>query len=182
VGIMVKVQNIMKHNVITIDPTLTVSDAAKIMTNNRVGSVVVLDEKMMPIDMITDDDIVGLIAAGKDPKSIKINDVPKKRELITASPDDDVLKVTKKMIKSGVKRLPVVKQGRLQGIISDKEILLTAPELLEIMSEKLRSRVENVAQPDSEISGICEECESYSDELNNISGRWLCEVCRGKET
>ncbi len=179
---MVRVSEIMKHNVITMDPELTVSDATKIMTNNRVGSVVVLNKDMMPIDMVTTDDIVGLIASGKDPKSVRIKDVPRKRELITASPDDDILKVTKKMIKTGVKRLPVVKDGKLHGIISDKELLLTAPELLEIMSEKLRSRVENVAQPDQEISGICEECESYSDELKNIGGRWLCEICRGEES
>ena len=151
---MVKVKEIMKRNVITVDPTLMVSDAAKIMTNNRIGSVIVLDDKMRPIDIVTDDDIVGLIAAGKNPKGICIKDIPTKRKLIIASPDDDVLKITKKMIKTGVKRIPVIKDGKLQGIISDKEILLTAPELLEIMSEKLRSRVEKVAQLDQKISGI----------------------------
>ena len=72
----------------------------------------------------------------------------------------------------------MIKNGKLQGIISDKEVLLTAPELLEIMSEKLRARVDRVAQPDQEISGICEDCESYSDELKSVSGRWLCEDCR----
>ncbi|RLI96797.1 MAG: CBS domain-containing protein [Candidatus Aenigmatarchaeota archaeon] len=173
-----KVKDIMKSNVITVDPQLTVSDAAKIMTNNRIGSVVVLDKKMKPVDIVTDDDIVGLIAGGKDPKKLKIKDIPKKRDLITTSPEDDVLKTTKRMIKTGVKRLPVIKDGKLQGIVSDKEILITAPELLEIMSEKLRTRVEMVAQPDQHISGICEECESYSDELVNLGGRWLCEDCR----
>ena len=86
---MVKVKEIMKRNVITVDPTLTVSDAAKIMTNNRIGSVIVLDEKMKPIDIVTDDDIVGLIAAGKNPKSISIKEIPTTRKLIAVSPDDD---------------------------------------------------------------------------------------------
>jgi len=175
---MLKVKSIMKRNVITVDPGLTVSDAAKIMTNNRIGSVIVLDKKMKPVDIVTDDDIVGVIAAGKNPKKIRIRDIPTKRKLVVASPDDDILKTTKRMIKSGVKRLPVIKDGKLQGIVSDKEILLTAPELIEIMSEKLRTRVDCVAQPDQEISGICELCESYSDELKNVSGRWLCEDCR----
>ena len=176
---MIKVKDIMKRNVITVDPGLTVSDAAKIMTNNRIGSVIVIDKKMRPVDIVTDDDIVGLVAAGENPKKIKVKDIPTKRKLISASPDEDVLKVTKRMIKTGVKRLPVIKNGKLQGIVSDKEILLTAPELLEVMSEKLRARVENVAQPDQEISGICENCEAYSDELRSIGGRWLCEDCRG---
>jgi len=175
---MVKVKNIMKRNVITVDPDLMVSDVAKIMTNNRIGSVIVLNSKMKPVDIVTDDDIVGLIATGKNPKNVKIKDIPTKRKLIIASPDDDVLRVTKRMIKTGVKRLPVIKDGKLQGIVSDKEVLLTAPELLEIMSEKLRARIEGVAQPDQEISGICERCESYSDELKSVGGRWLCEDCR----
>jgi len=175
---MVKVKEIMKRNVITIDPELTVSDAAKIMTNNRIGSIIVTDKKMKPVGIVTDDDIVGLIAAGKNPKKTKIKEIPTKRKLVSTLPDDDVLKVTKRMIKTGVKRLPVIKDGKLQGIISDKEILITAPELLEVMSEKLRTRVEMVAQPDQEISGICEQCESYSDELKNIGGRWVCEDCR----
>lgn len=176
---MVKIREIMKRNVITIDPDLSVSDAAKIMTNNRIGSVIVIDKKMRPIDIVTDDDIVGMIAAGKNPRKVKIKDIPTRRKLISASPDDDVLKVTRRMIKSGVKRIPVIKDGRLQGIVSDKEILLTAPELLEIMSEKLMARVDRVAQPDQVISGICENCEAYSDELKSIGGRWLCEDCRG---
>jgi len=175
---MVKVKDIMKRNVITVDPELTISDTAKIMTNNRVGSVIVIDKKMRPVDIITDDDVVGLIAAGKNPKKTKVKDVPTKRKLISASPDEDVLKITKRMIKNGIKRLPVIKNGKLQGIVSDKEILLTAPELLEIMSEKLRARIDMVAQPDQTISGICENCESYSDELKNVGGRWLCEDCR----
>ncbi len=176
---MVKVKEIMKRNVITVDPNLTVSDAAKIMTNNRIGSVIVIDKKMKPVDIVTDDDIVGLIAAGGNPKKVKIKDIPTRRKLISASPEEDILKVTKLMIKTGIKRVPVIKDGKLQGIVSDKEILLTAPELLEIMSEKLRTRVDRVTQPDQVISGICENCEAYSDELKNIGGRWLCEDCRG---
>lgn len=174
---MVKVREIMKTNVITVDPTLTVSDVAKIMTNNKIGSVVVVDKDLKPIDIVTDDDIVSIVASGKDPKKVIIKDIPSSMTLISASPDDDILKVSKKMIKNGVKRIPIIENGNLQGIVSDKEILLTAPELLEVLSEQLRTRVDMVANPDQEISGICENCESYSDELKSNSGRWLCEDC-----
>ena len=176
---MVKVKEIMKNHVITVDPEVNVSDAAKIMTNNRVGSLVVMkDDK--PTGIVTDDDIVSVIATGKNPKEVKIKDLPRtKRRFITASPDEDVLKVTRKMIRNGVKRIPVVKDGKLMGIVSDKEILLMSPELIDILSEKLKMRVDMVAQPDQEISGICEGCEAYSDNLRNVGGRWLCEDCRG---
>ena len=174
---MVKVHEIMKKSVVTVDPELTLADVAKIMTNNRVGSVVIMD-KAKPIGMVTDDDIVGTIAMGKDPKKVKISKLKKKIRFVTTSPDDDVLKVTKKMVKTGIKRVPVIKNGKLVGIVSDKELLLISPELINVLSEKLKKRVEAVAQPDQEISGICERCESYADNLKNISGRWLCEECR----
>ena len=89
-----------------------------------------------------------------------------------------LLNITKKMIKSGVKRIPVIKDGKLQGIISDKEVLMVSPEMINVLSERLKARVALVARPDNEISGICERCEAYSDELKNRAGRWWCEDCR----
>ena len=89
--------------------------------------------------------------------------------------------IAKKMIKNGIKRMPVVDdKNNLVGIVSDKEILLISPELIEILSEKIKMRVESVAKPEEVISGICEECGEYSDELTNIDGRWICPECRDK--
>jgi CBS domain-containing protein len=174
---MIKVKNIMKTRVITVDPGLNISDAAKIMTNNRVGSLIVMESKR-PVGIVTDDDIVGVVASGRDTKGVRIKDLPKKKGFITASPEEGITEVTKKMIKHGVKRLPVVKDGRLMGIVSDKEILLVSPELLDILSEKLKMRVESVSRPDQKISGICEDCGEYSDSLRNVGGSWLCDDCR----
>lgn len=174
---MVKIKEIMKKSVVTIDPDLTLADVAKIMTNNRVGSVIVM-ENSKPVGIVTDDDIVGSIARGQDPKKIKIKKLKKRMRFVTTSPDEDVFKVSKKMVKNGVKRIPVLKDGKLVGIVSDKELLLMSPELIEVLSEKLKMRVDSVARFDQSISGICERCEAYSDELKNVGGRWLCEGCR----
>lgn len=173
---MVKVKEIMKKYVVTADPEITISNIAKIMTNNRIGSVVIVKNNK-PIGIITSEDITTIVARGMDPKTVKAKDI-KKRRFITASPNDDILKVTKIMVKNGVKRLPIVKNGKLLGIVSDKELLSTSPELIDILSEKLKARIERVANPVEIISGICENCESYSDELKNVGGRWLCEGCR----
>ena len=97
---------------------------------------------------------------------------------MTVSPDEGITKVAKKMIKTGVKRFPVVDEGKLVGIISTKEILLVSPELIEILSEKLKAKVDAVARPDQTISGLCERCGEYSDELKNVEGRWICQDCR----
>lgn len=174
---MVKVADIMKRSVVTIDPDLTLADVAKIMTNNRIGSVIVMN-RAKPVGIVTDDDIVGAIARGRDPKNIRVRSLKKRLRFVTASPDENVLKVTKKMVKTGVKRVPVIKDGKLVGIVSDKEVLLMSPELVNVLSEKLKMRVDSVASPDQEISGICERCEAYADNLRNVDGRWVCEECR----
>ncbi len=175
---MVRVEKIMKRNVITVDPGVSVSDAARIMTNNRVGSVILM-EKNTPVGILTVNDIVSVVAAGKDPKKIHVNEVPKRKTgFVTARPDEQVQTVTKRMLKTGVKRMPVVKDGKLLGIVSDKEVLLVSPELLDILSEKLKMRVETAARTDQSIAGICEGCEGYSDNLRNVGGKWLCESCR----
>ncbi|HJW96676.1 MAG TPA: CBS domain-containing protein [archaeon] len=173
---MIKVKNIMKTRVITADPGVSITHAAKMMTNNRVGSIIVI-KSGKPVGIVTDDDIVGIVAGNRNPNVVKIRDIPVRKKFVTASPEETITEVTKKMIKNGIKRVPVVKNGKLIGIVSDKEILLVSPELLDILSEKLKMRVESVARPERTISGICEECGEYSDSLTNVAGSWLCEDC-----
>jgi CBS domain-containing protein len=173
---MVKVKEIMKRYVITVDPDASIADVSRIMTNNRVGSLVVM-EKNKPVGIVTDSDIVSIVAEGKSPKKVKIRDL-KKQGFISATPNDTMMHVIKLMVKNGVKRVPIIENGKLEGIVSDKEILLVSPELIEVMSERLRSRVGMVARPRQTISGICEDCGNYSEELRSSSGRWLCEDCR----
>jgi len=173
---MVKIREIMKKRVITVDPEATIADVSRIMTNNRVGSLVIM-KSGKPVNIVTDSDIVGVIAEGKNPNKVKIKDL-KMGKFVTAAPNDTMLHVIKVMVKNGVKRIPIIEGGKLEGIVSDKEILLVSPELIEVLSEKLRARVGMVAGPRQTISGICEDCGNYSDELKNTSSKWICEDCR----
>ncbi len=174
-----KVKDVMKKHVVTVDPSMNMSTISKILTNNRIGSVVIL-KNGKPSGMITTNDIVTVIAKNQDPKNIKAGEFwgKKKRPFITVTPDEMIFKVAKKMLKSGIKRFPVVEDGEMKGIVSTKEIILVAPELIEILSEKLKAGVERVAKPEQTISGLCEKCGEYSDELKNTEGRWFCQDCR----
>ena len=177
---MVAIRNIMRTKVITVSPSASLYTISKILSNNRIGSVVVVDRKK-PVRLITESDIVHALAHDKDLKKTKANDL-KKKPLVSAHPSEDLLEVARKMIKSGVKRLPIIdSSGKLVGIVSEKEILLAAPELIEVLSEKLKSRLDRVADTGQEISGLCENCGSYSDDLEHTQGRWFCEDCRNEE-
>ncbi len=166
----------MRFPVVTATPEATINSIARIMTNNRIGAVVIMEHNK-PVGIITGDDVVGAVAKGPSAVHARVRPLLN-RLFVTVSPDDDILKATKIMIKQGKKRIPVVKDDKLLGIISEKEILLTAPEMLTVLSEKLKASVERVPRQDDEISGVCEECEDYSEELGSVNGRWLCEECR----
>lgn len=172
----VKAKDVMRKQVVTVDTTFSLDSVAKIMSNNKIGSVVIL-ERSKPVGIVTSEDIVAAVARGASPKKIRIKELTK-RAFITASPEENILKISKLMLKRGIKRVPILKGGNLEGIVTDKEILLTAPEMIGVLSEKLKARVERVAKPDTLISGICERCEAYSDRLGSSAGRWLCEDCR----
>ena len=127
---MVKVKEIMRKQVITVEPDFTLDAIAKIMSNNKIGSVVVMERKN-PVGIVTSEDIVSLVARGKSPKKAKAKELTQ-REFITASPEDNLLKIAKIMIRKGVKRVPIIHKNKLEGILTDKEILLTAPELIDV--------------------------------------------------
>ena len=177
----------MKKRVITISPDKTVADAARVMTNNRVGSLVVVKNDNKPQDIVTESDVTTVVAKGMDPTKTKLSGLKSKKlkkrhhPLIAVKPSDNILDVTRLMVKNGVKRVPVIENGKLIGMIADKEILIISPELIEILSEKLRSRVNDVANPRQIISGMCEDCGAYSDELKQIGESWICSECRADE-
>ena len=173
---MPKVKDVMRKSVLTIGPTERVSEVAKLLTKNKIGSAVVVRDQR-PVGIVTAEDIVGVVAKGKDPRRLRVNKLPRK-VFVTVTPDVDLVKTARLMVAKGVKRLPVVSEGRLVGIITDKEMLLTAPEMMEILNERLQMHVDRVAEPRQMITGLCDECEMYSDRLRKIGGQWLCEECR----
>lgn len=176
---MVSIKNLMKAKAVTTDPNTSLYRVSQILSNNKIGSVIIVDKKK-PVGIVTERDIVLAAAQKKNLEKTKAKDL-KKRPLVTVSPSDDLLDVTRKMVKHGFKRLPVVDRGHLVGVISEKEILLAAPELIEVLSEKLKERLDKVANPDGEISGLCENCGDYSEDLQHTQGRWYCEDCRNDE-
>jgi CBS domain-containing protein len=177
---MVKVKEVMKSYVVTIAPSAALEEVAKIMSSNKIGSVVVVDNGR-PTGIITDSDVVAAAAGRKDLRKTKVSSLSLRR-LITTAPEEDLMKAARVMVKDGIKRLPVVDKGKLVGILTDKEVLSSTPEMIEILSERLKARCGvPLADSSQTISGICEDCEGYSDDLKQVNDQWLCEDCRTAE-
>lgn len=176
---MAKVRSIMRGKVITVDFSMSISGAARVMSNNRIGSVVIAKDGE-PAGIMTREDIVKAAAHGKDLKNTKVSEL-KRKKFITASPDDDLKTVVQIMVENGVSRVPVIDKGKLVGILTEKEILVADPKMADLLAEKMKYRIAEVSDETETISGVCENCGDFSNDLRHSEGRWHCETCRNEE-
>jgi CBS domain-containing protein len=115
------IKDYMDKDFPTIEVEATVVDAAKLLAKSGKGYVIVL-EKGKPYGIVTEWDLVSkILAAEIDAKKTtlkKITSAP----LITIDPDEDLLRASELMQKSGIKRIPVVKGGVVYGVITSTNI------------------------------------------------------------
>lgn len=112
-----KVKDIMTKSVAYINPDSSVTEAAQLMQKHNVGSIPVCDKNGV-IGMITDRDIVVRnVAHGTDPHSTPVKNVMTS-QVTTVTPDMDVGKVSGIMAANQVRRIPVVDNNMLVGIVA----------------------------------------------------------------
>jgi CBS domain-containing protein len=122
----------------------TVAEAARLMRQHHVGSLVVVDQvnggKRVPVGIVTDRDaVVEVMATGLDPNAITVGDIMG-QELVTARESEGVLETMQIMRYKGVRRLPIVgRAGELIGIVS-------IDDLLEVLAEEFSELAKVVAR------------------------------------
>ncbi|NJD02939.1 MAG: CBS domain-containing protein [Ruminiclostridium sp.] len=111
------VKDIMTRNVAYINPDSSVTEAAQLMQKHNVGSIPVCDKNGV-IGLVTDRDIVVRnVAHGTDPNSTPVKSVMTSK-VTTVSSDMDVEQVTGIMSKNKIRRIPVVDNNMLVGIVA----------------------------------------------------------------
>jgi predicted transcriptional regulator len=171
----IHVSEIMRKGVITAKKTDTVQKAAGMMKKSKIGRVVVIDKGKI-IGILTDSDIIDVVSKGmplKTPISKAMN-YPVK----TITPETDIEDAIKTINKYNIGGLPVTERGKLVGIVTERDLVKAEPGLLDLMREK--ENLEHVSPSEKElmISGECDECKNYSENLRLVEGRFLCEDCR----
>jgi len=128
----------------------TVAATAKLMRQNHVGCIVVVEQlnggRRLPVGMVTDRDIVvEVIAPGLDAETITAGDIMA-TELVTVAESEGLLETMEIMRYKGVRRIPVVdSNGQLIGIASIDDLLeILAEELSELAKIVGRERVHEV--------------------------------------
>ncbi|MEA2521217.1 MAG: hypothetical protein QOI81_863 [Actinomycetota bacterium] len=124
-----QVADVMHTDVKTADSGDTFADVAKLMRTNGISSVVVLEGKKLA-GIVTERDIVNLVAAGGDPHSVKVAHGMTRRDLETVGSKTDLNDVAAHMVSRNIRHLPVVDRGRVVGIISIRDLTKWAAEEL----------------------------------------------------
>ena len=114
------VRRIMTPEVVSIYTSAKISDAIDIMVKHKVGGLPVVDEEIRVWAIITERDIVTIF--GGMISGAKVADLMSKK-VVTATPKTSMLEAEKRMIKNGFRRLPIVSEGKLVGIVTVMDIL-----------------------------------------------------------
>ncbi len=112
-------KDVMTTRVVTVTPSTSIADAAKTLVRRKVSGVPVVDEKDKTkiVGIVTEAD---LLAAGPDHRTVA--DVMKKR-VTSVTPDASLDDVAAMLVQKKIKRVPVVDQGKLVGIVSRIDVL-----------------------------------------------------------
>lgn len=148
-----KVGEHCRRSVVTIGPGSDLSEAARLMRDQHVGFLVVVQPKgggQTPVGVLTDRDIVvQVLGAGADASTLTVEDVMTRKPVL-ASESDDLSELIHGMRTTGVRRAPVVDaQGRLVGIIALDDAYDVITDLMCDMCGTVRNelRMEQKAHP-----------------------------------
>lgn len=118
----------MIRDVKTVNDSDSLSQACRIMNDNAIGSVVVVKNKQkIATGILTERDVLRHIALDASKAQLRMSELMS-RPLITASPETSLRDALFIMISKNIRRLPILKDGKLVGIVTDRDIYRTITE------------------------------------------------------
>lgn len=127
----------------TIAPTATVAEAAKIMSDRRIGALVITGAGDRITGIVSERDIVRALARhGAGALRLPLNDVMT-RKVVTCGPKDSVSNLMEQMTAGKFRHLPVVDADKLAGIISIGDVVKIRLAELEIEQTALRDYIQS---------------------------------------
>jgi CBS domain-containing protein len=155
---------IMTTKVVTVDISERVEEALRLMVKFDIGSVIVVD-KQKPVGIITERDVTRAALRGDSLLRLPVRSLMS-RPLQTATPNTEIWRTFELMLKLGVRRLAIVENDKLVGIVTEKDLtrwvlrIFYEPNL----PEELQSLVTNPRVEALTGRPRCPSCGRYQDE------------------
>ena len=134
----ISISNCMTKNIKTIQLKEPLFKACRIMKDNRIGCVIVVDESSSsnnPVGIVTERDIIYNLSSQDANLQIPVNAIMSK-PIVTVQETNSLIDALKTMQKNNFRRLPITnKEGKLVGIVTDKDIFKVIINNKELLSD-----------------------------------------------
>lgn len=147
------VQEIMRTTVYTVRPDDTCEFAAQFMANKLIGSLIVVDDEDGVLGIVTETDMVRkLVAKGKDTNTL-VREIMT-QDIVVIGPEFTIEEAADVMIQNKIKKLPVVENDKMVGIITTTDIAHNEEKLIDVLAttflKKKAGYMEDVPQGKAE--------------------------------
>ena len=119
-----ELKDIMVRNVVTIDSEASVKEAAKHMNLYEIGCLIVMDKDKVSGILTERDLLTKVVETAKNAEKTKVKDITSTK-LVTGTSDMDVVDAARLMLKKKIKKLPIVNNGKLVGLVTFTDIVRT---------------------------------------------------------
>ncbi|UCH69578.1 MAG: CBS domain-containing protein [Candidatus Bathyarchaeota archaeon] len=134
-----KIEDVMIEEVVSVPEKAAVRKAAELMNKHEIGCLVVV-KKRKPVGIVTETDMVRKVILGSiDPKETNVGEIMS-QPLVVGNPEMDVDEAARIMRTRKIKKLPVVKKGRLVGLITTTD-MVRSPEVMRMMIRTIERNI-----------------------------------------
>ena len=119
---MVRAKDVMSKKVMTLKPDLRVVDVIKLLAEHKVTGAPVVSDDMNLLGMVTEKDILMMLLYDKNIKAKTVADLMTK-EVIFFTEEDDLMEIFKILVENNFRRVPILSNGKLTGIVSRRDII-----------------------------------------------------------
>lgn len=132
-----EIEDIMVHKVVTIKSSATVKEAARLMNRHEIGCLIVVKEGKV-VGIMTERDLLRkVVERSRNSRNTKVQEIMSKR-LVVGSPYMEIPDAVRMMLQKKIKKLPIVVQGKLVGLITLTDIARTTriePQMIGVIKE-----------------------------------------------
>lgn len=172
----IRVKEVMSRSPMVLDMNTDVSSAVKRMVQRGISTIIVTKEGI-PVGIVTDRDlVVKVVARDINPSEIKLGDIMSS-PLVVVDENERLERAASMMNKKKIRKLPVVSDDRIVGLLSENDIVKISPDLLLIASEKSRE-YEEKGEEEEFFAGLCDVCGHFSTRLVFYKNMYVCPKCR----
>ncbi len=174
----IKVEEVMSKNPVIASGDMPVREGAKLMKERGVSTLLIKEDDNI-IGIVTDRDLVTkVLAEGADYNATKLRDIMSS-PVVMIPKNESLSSAAKIMTRRRIRKLPVIDNGKIVGILSENDIARISPDLIALAREYAEMHNnKKVRTPREEyLVGKCELCGQYSLRLRNYNGMLVCPDC-----